>query len=294
MGLPAVRGDRARRGHLRPGDGRLEGQHPRPRRCASCVGWAAPGRGQAAHRGSGRGWEPARGRLPRRESGSIPRGRDPRRRRWLDSRRGAVSDRLAARRRPHHRRGADACEQQALGPVRRRGPRRARRARPCDRVALGCERRCRRGGAPPRGVDGRVLHRGRVPAARRGRGRHADRRDWRDRLQDLERPCGHGAGHRLPPRRGRSCLRPVICPRGAQRARSPGTARRRGAGGRDAAPRGAAPVRRAARSDGRRDRRRLSCELEWPGVGRHGRRDERGLGHADRRRRSRGSSSRAR
>ena len=135
---PAVRGDRARRGDLRTWRRRLEGEHPRPRWCASCRGWGGPRSGSSCSSRVRKkssslledGYPAANPEAFRADAilvadgGSIRAG-------------AAVSDRLTARRRPHHRRGADACEQQALGPVRWRCPRRARRARPCARRRSG-------------------------------------------------------------------------------------------------------------------------------------------------------------
>jgi acetylornithine deacetylase/succinyl-diaminopimelate desuccinylase-like protein len=68
---------------------------------------------------------------------------------------------------------------------------------------------------------GASIHRRRVPRAGGDRGRLADRRDRRNRLQDLERPRHHRVGDRLPGGRRRPGLRAGTRACAAQRARAP-------------------------------------------------------------------------
>ncbi len=288
MELPSVPGGRARRSGLRPGRGRFEGEHPSSHRGSTSLARPTAGGDQALDRRPGGGRQPARKWISGCAPGALPRRRHPCRRRWLHPPGSALAHRLPPRRRSHHSRGTDAREQQALGPVRRRRSRCANRAPSCAREPLGRARRRRGRGPPSRGVERRVVQRRGVSPARRVRGGDADRRQRRPRVEDLERPGHHRPWHRLPRSGTGACLGPVACTGRAQRPRSPRAAGRRGARGRDAAPRGRASVRRAARDNRRSHGRRLQGELERTCRGRDGDRDEYRVGSGDRRDRHRG------
>ena len=113
-------------------------------------------------------------------------------------------------------------------------------------------------GPPPRGVDGRVVQRRRVPRPRRGPRRAAVHRHRRARRADLVRP----GDHRHRPRRAAGRRRAVerrrpVRPRQGQPRFHPEQDPARGPGRPDPPPRGAAAVRDRARGRGGRDRHGL-------------------------------------
>ncbi len=150
VGVAAVRGDRARRRDLRARRGRLQVEHPRPRRRAARVGGQAARRGQDPDRGSGGGRAasletPVEARAGSRadailvaDGGNIRPGVPS-----LDRRRSAAT-------RPVTVEVRTLGERQALRAVRRRCARRADRPPPRARLAARRERRRRRRRPPPR------------------------------------------------------------------------------------------------------------------------------------------------
>ena len=225
MGVAAVRGERARRRDLRTRQRGLEVERARARRRAPRLGRTAAGGDQARHRGPGGGRQRPQ-HVPAVESRALPLGRDG------DRRHGQCSPGLAD---PHGRaardgdgddRADDTRRAEAQRPVRRRGSRRADRPSARARIPPRRERRRRRRRSAPRGVDRRVIQRGRVPRAGRGAAGAAAHGHRRSRFADLVGAGDHDHRHRRPVGRQRAERRLAVRAREDQHARASRAGRR--------------------------------------------------------------------
>ena len=252
VGVAAVRGERARRRHLRPRQRRLEVEHPHARRGAARLGREAARRHQDRDRGPGGDGQRVHD-LPAEPSPAVRRRRDGDRRHGQRAPRRPDADRRPARHGRRHGRGANARRAEAQRPVRRRRARRAPGADPRAGEPARRQRRRRRGRATARGVDGSELQRRGVPLARRAAGRHAVHRHRRPRRAHLVRARADGDRTRCAARRcARECRRAVRASQD-QRALPSRTGPARGSGGARQAPRSAHAVRDRDRGQRRRD-----------------------------------------